>query len=95
MNHIAYLNAVPYRTRGNDFPLAEASRNAWRMIVAPSLEILRPGKIIVIGKTLHNQIFKKYYEGDAGTHCIRRMRGDVGIHKEAQREFQRLRDERG
>jgi hypothetical protein len=95
LNHIAYLNAVPYRTRENDNPPTAARRNAWDAIVAPSLEILRPGKIIAIGKTLFNQVIKEYYKGEADIYCVRRIRGDHGIHKDAQKEFERLRAERG
>jgi len=94
LNHIAYLNAVSYRTKDNKLPPTVAREKAWNKVIEPSLSVLKPGRIIAIGKTVHDRVLERFYEGDAKTYFVPRVRGDRAIHKDAHNTFEQLRSER-
>jgi len=79
----AYLNAVPYRTRGDSKPRAAAIKRSWEKIVTPQLAILKPGVIAALGKKAA-KILTDHYKGPAKIFVIPRTNGDRYISKEAE-----------
>ncbi len=47
---VAFLNVVPFRTKGDASPPVRAQRASWRKIVSPVLAVLAPSQIIALGK---------------------------------------------
>ena len=91
LKQAAYLNAVPYRTRGDKMPPVHAQRTAWELVTAPSLDALQPRAIIALGKKA-GSVLDRFYEGDAATYCVPRTIGDSHISEPAKRVLQNLRN---
>lgn len=75
IDSIAFLNAVPYRIRGDAMPRVTACAAAWEQITGPTLEFLEPGRIIALGKKAGG-IMDRFYAGPADCFCIPRTIGD-------------------
>lgn len=82
-SRVAYLNLVPYRTRKNTMPPAEARTRAWTRVTKPTLDLLAPGRIVTLGKKVDGP-FSRLYAGTADRICIPRMNGDWGLPPEAR-----------
>lgn len=83
LSEIAYMNAVPYRTRNNEMPKANAREAAWQLVTGPALEALQPKMLIALGKKA-GRIVEQYYRGSAETVCIPRTIGDRYISNGAK-----------
>lgn len=89
LDQIAYLNAVPYRTKEDKIPPVYARKEAWEMVTGPSLELLQPQKIIALGKKA-GDVLERFYEGNAQKYCIPRTIGDSYISVKAEKVLKNL-----
>lgn len=89
LDEVAYLNAVPYRTRENKVPKVHAKQAAWRMITGPTLDALRPGMLIALGNKA-GDIMARLYSGPARTECVPRTNGDSYISDDAKLALKRI-----
>lgn len=71
----AYLNAVPYRTRGDQTPSVGAKQAAWRLATGPALDALQPGMIVALGKKA-GDVLTRFYQGRARCFVVPRTIGD-------------------
>lgn len=83
-SEVAFLNAVPYRTRDNKAPRVAAKRNAWTLVTEPLLDVLQPGCIIALGKQA-GDCLERFYEGPARCFVVPRTIGDSYISDKAHR----------
>ncbi|MBF0217741.1 MAG: hypothetical protein HQL30_12205 [Candidatus Omnitrophica bacterium] len=91
-NHV-YMNAVPYRIRGdkaNQVP-REAFIRAYDKIVSKQLEILKPRAIVVLGKTTDNILGMYYRDKVPGYYVIPGTTGWRYITKEAHEAIEAMR----
>jgi hypothetical protein len=93
LDDIAYLNAVPYRTRGDAAPKAHAKDAAWRLVTGPTLEVLRPRLLIALGKKA-GDIMARLYRGPAQTECVPRTIGDSYVSEAAMCVLKRIAESR-
>ena len=82
LHEVAYLNAVPYRTRGDAMPKAHARDAAWRLVTGPTLDALRPGLLVALGKKA-GDIMARLHRGEARTECVPRTIGDSYVSDDA------------
>lgn len=82
LDEIAYLNAVPYRTRGDKVPSANAKQNAWRLITGPTIAGLRPGMVIALGKKA-GDVLERFPRGHTKTFVVPRTIGDTYLSNDA------------
>jgi hypothetical protein len=82
LDEIAYLNCVPYRTRGDRMPRVSAQRAAWELTTQPILESLQPRLILALGKKAGG-VLLRFYSGSADRFCIPRTVGDTYLSAEA------------
>lgn len=94
LNQVAYLNAVPYRTRGDKKPPVHAQREGWNLVTRPNLDMLKPNKIVALGKKV-GSVLDKFYDGSAEMYCIPRTIGDSYISDEAEKVLESLRAANG
>lgn len=91
LDDIAYLNVVPYRTREDRAPKVSALRAAWREVTGPTLEVLRPTRVIALGKKAGDALQR--FPLPSGTlHVVPRTIGDTYVSDAAQmvlREIER------
>jgi hypothetical protein len=78
IDQVAYMNVVPYRTRGDKMPPAAARIMAWRKLVEPTIELLRPEAIITLGKKA-GAVVDALYEGGRHLYCVPRTIGDSWV----------------
>ena len=83
IDEIAYMNAVPYRTRENRMPRVRARRESWRCIVEPSMQLLSPAVTITLGKKAESMV-KDLSKVDLPDYCVPRTNGDWYISDEAK-----------
>jgi hypothetical protein len=91
---IAYMNMVPYRTRNDGLPKAAARNASWEHVTGPSLDVLNPRTIVTLGKGASDML--GHFNGEdraANYYCIKRLRGDSGIHPEAKETLRKMRQE--
>ena len=84
-NHV-YMNAVPYRIRGdkaNALP-KDAFIRAYDRIISKQLEILKPRAIVVLGKTTDNVLGRYYRDKAPGYYVIPGTIGWRYVTKEAE-----------
>jgi hypothetical protein len=74
-DEVAFLNAVPYRTREDRLPSAHARRQAWALVTAPLLQLLEPGVIVALGQKA-GDVLDQQYRGGATTFTVQRSNGD-------------------
>ena len=80
---VAYMNIVPYRTRGNVMPPAATRKRAWARIVQPSVDLLAPRAIIAMGKKAGG-VVKRWYAGALPVYCVPRTNGDPYVSDAAK-----------
>lgn len=90
LEDVAYLNVVPYRTRGDKIPPLAARRSAWTFIVDPTIRLLAPQAIITLGKKA-GSVVESLYSGDRAVYCVPRTIGDSYISDEALEVHSQLR----
>ena len=90
LDDIAFLNAVPYRTRGDREPAAAARAAAWRLGAGPTRDVLRPRLVIALGKKVHH-IIERHHKGPARVICVPRTIGDTYISAEAGEALEAIR----
>ena len=89
---VAYMNIVPYRTRGNKMPPAAARERAWKKIVEPSLDFLAPRAIVAMGKKA-GDVMNRWYAGDRPVYCVPRTNGDRYVSDAAKSVHERMKSE--
>ena len=89
LSSICYMNAVPYRTRGDKEPNVMAKSAAWQHVMAPTLDVLRPGMVIALGKKAGSCI-ERFYTGSAKIWVVPRTIGDSRISPEAQEVLRQI-----
>ena len=80
--HVAFINAIPYRTRGNKKPPVMAGKMAWELITQPTIDLLAPREIIALGKKA-GDVIDLYYKGNQRTTTVPRTNGDKHVRPEA------------
>lgn len=83
LEEIAYINAVPYRTRKDLKPSVSAIMTAWGKVTGPLVELLEPSRIVALGKKA-GSVLDRCYAGQAYKICIPRTIGDTYISDEAK-----------
>ena len=89
-DEVAYLNWCPFRTRKDKMPAAKAMRNAGKFYFRPAVRILKPRRIIALGKKVSSWPARLGL-GDIEFHVIRRTIGDSYFHEDAVLALERLR----
>lgn len=89
VQEIAYMNVIPYRTRGDKMPPVAAQETAWKRIVEPSLDLLAPKAIVALGKSGSGAVVDRCYAGGLRVFCVPRVIGDRYVSRE-QREYLEL-----
>lgn len=92
MKDVAYMNIVPYRTRGNKKPPAAAIGRAWKRIVEPSLDLLAPRAVVTMGKKA-GDVMDRWYAGNRPKYCVPRTNGDRYLSAKAKSELERMNSE--
>ncbi len=87
---VAYMNVVPYRTRGDRMPPTAARKAAWNLIVEPTLAILKPWAVVTLGKKA-GEVVDKLYTSERHLYCVPRTIGDSWISEEALAVHERMR----
>ncbi len=93
LEDVAYLNAVPYRTKRDKTPAVDVIRTAWNMATGPTIELLEPSIIVAVGKKA-GFVLEHFYNGPATTVCIPRTIGDSYVSDEAHVVLRQIRDRR-
>ena len=83
INSIAFLNVVPFRTKGDAKPHVKARNFSWAKIVSPLLSVLKPSQIIALGKKA-GDVLQKYRTEDWELVTVPRTNGDSYTSPEAQ-----------
>ena len=81
LDEIAFLNAVPYRTREDALPSVPAKTAAWRAVTGPAIQFLEPGMIVALGLKA-NDVLRRFYHGTY--RCVPRTNGDSYISSAAR-----------
>jgi hypothetical protein len=89
LEQIAYMNIVPYRTRGDRPPPVPACRAAWLRLVVPTLQVLRPRAIVTLGKKA-GSVIERFHSGGMHVYCVPRTIGDTRISDEARAVHERM-----
>lgn len=89
LDHVAYMNIVPYRTRGDRMPPADAMRCAWRMLMQPTLAILQPRAIVTLGMKA-GSVVDKLHQGRLHAYCVPRTIGDTRISDKARQVHEQM-----
>lgn len=79
---VAFLNAVPYRTREDRLPSVYARRQAWTLVTEPLLQLLEPGVIVALGQKA-GDVLDRHYHGKARTFTVQRSNGDTYVTAKA------------
>ena len=82
VDRVAFLNAVPYRTREDRLPSAYARRQAWGRVIEPLLQVLEPGIIVALGQKA-GDVLDQQYRGTARTFTVQRSNGDTYLTPKA------------
>jgi hypothetical protein len=89
---VAYMNIVPYRTRGNRMPPVMARERAWKRVVEPSLDLLAPRAIVAMGKKA-GDVLNRRHAGDRPVYCVPRTNGDRYVSDAAKFVHERMKSE--
>jgi hypothetical protein len=92
IDQVAYMNVVPYRTRGDKMPPAAVRRAAWRELIEPTIELLHPRAIITLGKKA-GSVVDALYTGGRHLYCVPRTIGDSWVSDAALEIHDRMRAE--
>jgi len=82
INDVAYMNIVPYRTRGDILPPVAARKEAWRCIIEPTIQLLNPNAVVTLGKKA-GSVVEKLYSGERHLYCVPRTIGDSWVSEDA------------
>ena len=93
IQQVAYLNAVPYRTRQDKPPLLAAQRRAWEQLTGPFIPALEPAAIVALGMKA-GRVLVRFYVGEATTYCVPRTIGDIYLSDQATAVLEVIRDRR-
>ncbi len=93
MTRVAFLNAVPYRTREDRMPSAYARRQAWTLVTAPLLELLEPGVIVALGQKA-GAVLEQHYVEATPTFTVQRSNGDQYLTPQATDMLAKIRSMR-
>lgn len=92
LDEVAYMNVVPYRTRGDKMPPIAARRTSWEVVIEPTLEVLKPKAIITLGKKA-GSVVDILYRGSEHLYCVPRTIGDSWVSDDAVAVHEKMRDE--
>jgi hypothetical protein len=81
LNEIAFINAVPYRTRKDGLPSVSAKTLSWQKVTGPAIELLEPGHVIALGQKACD-VLRRFYSGRYV--CVPRTNGDRYISPQAR-----------
>ena len=87
LEQVAYVNLVPYRTRGDKMPPVSARKSAFERIVEPMFEILDPKAIVALGKKAGT--IQQLWQ--APVYCVQRTIGDRWVHDNARSVLDEIR----
>ena len=87
LEQVAYVNLVPYRTRGDKTPPVSARKSAFERIVEPMFKILDPKAIVALGKKAGT--IQQLWQ--APVYCVQRTNGDRRVHDNARSVLDALR----
>jgi len=87
----AFLNSIPFRTKGNSWPGVQVIQRAAEKALIPQLHALSPGIIVLLGKKACEVYDRHLKHISAEMFCIPRQIGDRGIPPKALVELERLR----
>jgi hypothetical protein len=90
IDEVAYMNVVPYRTRGDKMPPIAARRWAWAQIVGPTIQLLEPRAIIALGKKAGSVVDALLPKGIT-LYCVPRTIGDTYLSTDALKVHERIR----
>ena len=90
LDTVAYMNVVPYRTRGDKMPPVAARRCAWAQLVEPTLNVLRPRAIVTLGKKAWS-VVDRLYSGSRPVFCVPRTIGDTYVSDAARAAHEDMR----
>jgi hypothetical protein len=90
VDEVAFLNAVPYRTREDRLPSAHARRQAWALVTAPLLQLLDPGVIVALGQKA-GDVLDQQYRGGAQKFTVQRSNGDTYVTPKALGALEEIR----
>lgn len=90
INEVAYMNIVPYRTRGDILPPVAARKEAWRCIIEPTIQLLNPNAVVTLGKKA-GSVVEKLYSGERHLYCVPRTIGDSWVSEDALAVHRRMR----
>ncbi len=83
INSIAFLNAVPFRTKGDNKPPVHAQKSSWERMIVPLLSVLEPSRIVALGKKAGG-VIERYRTDDWELVTVPRTNGDTYLSLEAQ-----------
>ena len=89
LDRITLMNVVPYRTRNDKPPPAQAKRLGWE-IVEYTLGHLQPRAIVTLGAAA-GKVVDSFHTSDRPVYCVPRMRGDRGVTPAAREVISNLR----
>ncbi|MBX7134183.1 MAG: hypothetical protein K1X67_16040 [Fimbriimonadaceae bacterium] len=92
LEEVAYMNLVPYRTRGDKMPPVAAQQAAWTRIIQPTLGVLEPRAIVTLGKKA-GSVVDRFHAGGLHAYCVPRTIGDTRISDEARAVHAQMRRE--
>ena len=90
IDQVCYLNCFPYRTAGDVQPSASALATAWIKITQQLIDVLKPGKVVALGKKA-GKVAEAKYSGSATLYTVPRTIGDTRISAEAQEVLAKIR----
>jgi hypothetical protein len=93
VEQVAFLNAVPYRTRENRAPSVFARRQAWMLVTRPLLDVLQPGVLVALGQKA-GDVLLEHYRGAAPTFTVQRSNGDNYVTPKAHAALVEIRNQR-
>src|SRR2546429_2262956 len=80
---VAFLNVVPFRTKGDASPPVRAQRASWRKIVSPVLAVLASSQIIALGKKA-GSVIDRFGSNDWRVVTVPRTNGDKYVSQQAR-----------
>lgn len=94
VQNIAFMNILPFRTRGDAAAPAAVLRTAWSKAAEPQIRALSPKRIISLGKKAWDVIAREKVPGSAQLILFKRRIGDSYIPRESVAVLEKLRLER-
>lgn len=91
VQHIAFLNLVPFRTAEDKMPPTDVIRRCWNMASGPQLAALSPARVIFLGKKAADAFNRLSFAiSGAQIDVYPRTNGDTYVTAEAQDLLNRL-----